>query len=681
MLRIRPYEALRLRTLLQYKVLDTPPEPFFDDLARLSAIAARAPIALVAFADGERHWLKVQHGLSLREVSHKSQLLEDTLDDPQGLLVADVQKSAAYLADPLVKGEPAPRFYAGVPIMTAEQVPLGVLAVMDVKPRRRPGKHLIESLTILARHIMIELEHRHRTAVQQAKDYERMRFVADEVDDLVAVLDPQGRRLYNNEAYRDLFGDPELLRGTESFPEIHPDDRQRMQELFRRTVSEGKGERTTFKFVLRNGTVRTMESRGTAILDSTGNTIQVMVVAHDTIKRAKLEEAQERHQAELEQRYREISALNTMANLLHRCDGVAEIKKAFKKHREELFPTGAGAFYLFNPALRQFEEFVAWRLPESRERYFSRDSCWAVKGGSGAHLIEDLDPTEALVCRHVGELKSPYMCVQMAGKGDTSVVLHLQLSSMRGDMSQEERRRWLRAQEVMASAVAKHFALAIDNVGQREELQRAAEEDDLTGLFNKKYMEQFLQREVLRCTRNHGSLGVIMVDVDHFKRINDTYGHQAGDYVLRQVGLFLRDHIRGTDIACRYGGEEFMLIMPDASESGLRKRAEQVRQQFKQLKWDYDSRMKTDFEQDRLQITLSLGIATLVYNEQDTSHFRSATDEVARLARVKVEDLKRAADKALYEAKAGGRDRVVVWRPPDLPSPESPAQAARTVNT
>jgi diguanylate cyclase (GGDEF)-like protein/PAS domain S-box-containing protein len=178
-------------------------------------------------------------------------------------------------------------------------------------------------------------------------------------------------------------------------------------------------------------------------------------------------------------------------------------------------------------------------------------------------------------------------------------------------------------------------ALVLNNAQLREALREQSIRDPLTGLYNRRYMEEVLKQHLRRVTRHLHPLGVIMIDIDHFKSFNDAHGHAAGDALLRELGRLLQSHIRGEDVACRYGGEEFILIMPDASLETARQRAEHLRQMVKEVHVHYAGRSLEG-------ITLSLGVA--VYPQ----HGRSR------------DDVLRSADAALYRAKQEGRDRVVV---------------------
>lgn len=178
-------------------------------------------------------------------------------------------------------------------------------------------------------------------------------------------------------------------------------------------------------------------------------------------------------------------------------------------------------------------------------------------------------------------------------------------------------------------------ALVLNNAQLREALREQSIRDPLTGLFNRRYMEETLNREVSRVTRQLHPLGIIMIDIDHFKDFNDTHGHTAGDALLKDLGQFLKTHIRAEDIACRYGGEEFILIMPDASAEAAQQRAEYLQKEIKNFH-------TPGADLSHQGITLSIGIA--IYPE----HGRT------------LEAVLRAADTALYRAKREGRNRIEI---------------------
>jgi diguanylate cyclase (GGDEF)-like protein len=169
------------------------------------------------------------------------------------------------------------------------------------------------------------------------------------------------------------------------------------------------------------------------------------------------------------------------------------------------------------------------------------------------------------------------------------------------------------------------------------ELSEQATTDPLTGLYNRRYLPDFFQRELERAARSATPVAAIMLDIDHFKRINDAFGHAAGDLVLTELAGLLKHHNRGSDMVCRYGGEEFLLILPGASLDGARQRAENIRTLIKNLELKYH-------DQPLGMITASFGVALFPDDAEGA------------------QSLIHAADEALFEAKAAGRDRVVVRR-------------------
>jgi diguanylate cyclase (GGDEF)-like protein len=168
-----------------------------------------------------------------------------------------------------------------------------------------------------------------------------------------------------------------------------------------------------------------------------------------------------------------------------------------------------------------------------------------------------------------------------------------------------------------------------------ETLSRQATHDPLTGLFNRRYLDQILYGEIAHAQQSGSLLGIVMADVDFFKHINDRYGHKAGDLMLRTVGGLMKSCVRSSDIVCRYGGEEFVIIMPGASETNVNRCAEEIRSKFEEL--------SVMFEDQKIQATISLGAAIYPLHGE-------SVDEVFV-----------NADRAMYQAKQGGRNRVVVY--------------------
>src|SRR5579885_247588 len=337
---------------------------------------------------------------------------------------------------------------------------------------------------------------------------------------------------------------------------------------------------------------------------------------------------------QLEERNRNTTLLNEMSDLLQSCQTGKEAYAVITEFAHQLFPMESGALYILNASEDLVEAVAVWGDPLSDGAAFASDECWALRRGK-VHVVRNSH--SGVVCQHLSHLPpSGYICVPVMAQGKALGILYLQ-PDMNGRGQPEGHWEQLResARQQLALALARNIALSLVNLKLRETLHSQAIRDVLTGLFNRRYMEEMLNREIHRAERKATPLGIIMLDIDHFKQFNDAFGHAAGDALLRELGSFLKARIRGGDIACRYGGEEFMLILPETSLDDTRQRAEQLREEFKHLNVQYNG-------QSTRSVTLSLGVA--VFPEHGLTG----------------EAVSRAADLALYQAKRGGRDRVVV---------------------
>ena len=282
------------------------------------------------------------------------------------------------------------------------------------------------------------------------------------------------------------------------------------------------------------------------------------------------------------------------------------------------------------------EAVATWGDTLATEKTFAPDDCWALRRGK-IHRVSDA--TSPLRCAHVsGSPAGGYLCVPLLAHGETLGVLCLGRPSQSPTPSLGSPEDPMGALARQASAVGERISLALANLRLRDVLRSQSIRDPLTVLFNRRYMEESLEREVRRAVRNDECVTLLMLDIDRFKQFNDTFGHQAGDTLLRALGDFLSQRTRGQDVACRYGGEEFVLILAGATADDGCKRAEFLRAELKQLTVQHARQVLG-------RITLSIGISAF------PGHGATA------------EELLRAADQALYRAKAEGRDRVAVASP------------------
>jgi diguanylate cyclase (GGDEF)-like protein len=227
---------------------------------------------------------------------------------------------------------------------------------------------------------------------------------------------------------------------------------------------------------------------------------------------------------------------------------------------------------------------------------------------------------------------SAYVCEPLTAQGEVIGMLHIQSSTPRTMPEVAGLSGATDLPERLVATLAENLAMALSNLNLREVLRLQSIRDPLTGLFNRRYMEETFERELGRVKRNQAGLTVIMFDVDHFKKYNDSYGHHAGDAVLSHIGSYLKTNVRSEDIPCRYGGEEFLLIMPGLSADGALRRAESIRTGIAHLTVENRG-------QPLPKVTVSMGVAAF------PAHGDSASTII------------QAADEALYRAKRNGRNR------------------------
>ena len=337
--------------------------------------------------------------------------------------------------------------------------------------------------------------------------------------------------------------------------------------------------------------------------------------------------------AELRRNQQSLRLISRMAELFQVCTTEAEVMKVLLEHMEPMFPVDAGAVFLFDGPKKSITRAHVWGVPDGVSETFPSEQCWGLKKGR-AHLV---DPkTTGLFCEHIPEDDRHdyvHICVPIANTQGQVGLLYLRERADEGLRPTAENESDGAALDELAGTVADHIALAINNVRLQAELQELAIRDPLTGLYNRRYMEDVLSRELNRAKRSELAVGVIIFDVDRFKRINDTLGHDVGDDVLRRLSDCVTADIRGSDLLCRYGGEEFVLVLLESDYASTLQRAEAIRER---IETEVAVRKRGDVQ----TITISAGVAAF------PDHGANVTT------------LLRLADRALYRAKDLGRNRV-----------------------
>ena len=315
-----------------------------------------------------------------------------------------------------------------------------------------------------------------------------------------------------------------------------------------------------------------------------------------------------------------VTRLFQMTDMLQSASDHHDANAVLRATAIDLIPGFGGALYVFNSSRDRLALSTSWNregrpeLPDT----IGLQQCWSLKRGK-PHV--NVPGTHKLSCEHFSG-EDCVLEIPMMARGEILGLLQLSAPGEDG----EER---LAGVLDLGSALADAMSLALANIALRDKLRGQALRDPLTGLYNRRYMEDTLQRVVRLAEREHKEVAVIMIDLDHFKRLNDSYGHAKGDAVLRDTASVLLNQLRETDVACRYGGEELIVVMPNCGLEAALVKAERLRVSIEALS-----------EPNGAQVSASMGVAAI----PETS--------------IAAKDLLAAADAALYEAKQAGRNRV-----------------------
>jgi diguanylate cyclase (GGDEF)-like protein len=378
------------------------------------------------------------------------------------------------------------------------------------------------------------------------------------------------------------------------------------------------------------------------------------LIYEDISERTRASKAQRQHREsldrlvkELELRTKQMTLLNEMGSLLASSASVEEAASVVTNSVQKLFPDAAvGALYLFRSSRDLVEAAVRWGEQDALTPTFPPDACWSLRLGkpywSGS-------PGSGISCQHLpNSSMTKFLCVPMVAGANTIGVLHLEFDCVSKPSDDCGSNDFQDSQQRLAVSAASQIALSVASLQLRETLREQSIRDPLTRLFNRRFLEESFERELQLAGRKEQSVSVLFLDLDHFKRFNDTFGHDAGDMVLQSIADTFRDFFRTTDICCRYGGEEFAIIMPESTSQDAVIRADALRSEIKSLRLHYK-------KQALGQLSISVGVAAF-------PEHGAAADELLKIA-----------DQCLYESKAGGRDMVTVAVPQrgSLPAPSS----------
>ncbi|MDP5238968.1 diguanylate cyclase [Uliginosibacterium sp. 31-16] len=412
---------------------------------------------------------------------------------------------------------------------------------------------------------------------------------------------------------------------------VHPEDRTRMLEALD-AVRQGSGDFSVqTRIVWADGTVRWLAITGECIRGRAGEADRIVGIVRDiTDEKLAREQLQDTNAqlklslASVERHAADLTRLNELNEGLQSCLNASEAFEVVEHTLGRLNLGSGGALAVQPIGEEQLKTVVRWGESNGMSAVFAPSACWGMRRNQRHTLLHLADGP---ACKHFDNLPgSPYLCHPLQVLGEN---LGLLTVSAPADVSERE---WARISHLSAM-VAESLKLALSNVRLREALHEQAIRDPLTGLLNRRYLDETLPREIVRAQREHRPISLVMLDLDHFKHVNDTWGHEAGDAVLVNLAAMLRLHLRSSDLACRFGGEEFVVVMPGATLVEARERIEQIARRVRE----------TPIQLAHITLPAVTFSAGLV---QTGVHGDTA------------EALLRAADHALYAAKEAGRDRI-----------------------
>ncbi|HAU06666.1 MAG TPA: hypothetical protein DCS49_02600 [Gammaproteobacteria bacterium] len=445
-----------------------------------------------------------------------------------------------------------------------------------------------------------------------------------------------GENIFSNKNYRQFIGEEKIEKlGQNAWLQaLHPDDKNHCLDIFHTAFKTHQAFEMEYRLQRHDGEYHYILDRGVPYADEAGHFAGFVGSSTDITDRKFSEEEMKRSHQELMRYNQEMSLINELNSYLQVCRALTETYPVICHYAEKIFPDWAGAIYLFDDTKTVAQIATKWghQNIESKETILP-GGCWSLRQGKVHQAVSD---DNNLLCHHVTSDKFKYYCIPIMAQGEILGVLHIEYF---GDIKNNNKnnQRYFESRRRLTKTMADNLGLSLVSLKLREALKNQSIRDPLTGLYNRRYMEESLQRELAACKRVNQGMGVIIVDIDYFKKFNDEFGHDAGDIILVEFSRFMETHFRKSDIICRYGGEEFVVIMPTAPETLVLSRANDICEKLHSLNVFHQGRKLPS-------ITASFGVAYI-----SPDNYQQASIVV------------KLADTALYEAKNNGRNQVMVY--------------------
>lgn len=486
-----------------------------------------------------------------------------------------------------------------------------------------------------------ELVIRRYTELKANNIKSQLRSIIEEAHDMIAALDLNLRFIIFNDAYKKEF---ESLFKSQIYIGMSiedalanaPESKNSLLESWKQSL-RGQEYTRVMEFPFEDQ-LNVYEVTSSLIKNDQHDMIGAVHIIRNISKRIQkqnaLKESYEKlneGMSELKIKNEKITLLLEMSDVMLACDNTQELSDITVKFCGKVLSFSSGIFYLMQPSGGFLETSATWGAPLSNSSDFKPNQCWGLRLG---HIYQAGLSRKELVCEHVkntNHVDIIYLCVPLRAQNDVFGLLYMEVSL------KDRIHKQLNSDELLLiNAFAELAALALANAKLRENLRYQAIRDPLTTLYNRRHLEEFIHQQIHQSERNKTSVAILMLDIDHFKKINDECGHAAGDAVLKELGQLLLNEIRPGDIASRYGGEEFILVLYNTDAETAKERAETIRKSVASM------RVKSHGN-DVNSITVSIGIA--VYPQDGIS----GTELIA------------LSDKALYSAKHSGRNKVVLF--------------------
>ncbi|KTD07655.1 sensor domain-containing diguanylate cyclase [Legionella jamestowniensis] len=451
----------------------------------------------------------------------------------------------------------------------------------------------------------------------------------------MAIVSPEGNCIHANQTLQDILGYNDHELNNKNILEITYRDDLAITKEFMTKILKGEMRISHLekRFIRKDGSIIWAMVSLSLIRDDQGEPVNFILQMKDVSDRIENEEKMRQLNEKTLETLNELKLLEHDENLLNKLNRSLQIcisaEEAYPRIRlvaQDLFPGLSGGLMIFNKAINQVETVLQWGEQQLLTKTSLPLDCFVLRE---ADIISVDNPQKSIPCHH-------YLQPPPGGNIGLPLIVQNELIGVI-HLFAPVGRRLTQHQKDMAVSFSNIVKLALANINLRSSLNELSLHDPLTGLYNRRYLNDLLSRELIRLAREKNTLCIAMLDLDNFKNFNDTYSHLAGDEVLRLLGQLLKSNFRDSDIAFRFGGEEFVVALLNTTLEPAAKKLDQFRELLKDTPVTYKN-------QQLAQVTISIGVA------EAPKH--GAT----------IDDIIKAADQALYAAKQAGKDRVKIYK-------------------